>query len=167
MKCMHAQTGPQFIFSSERALGNRVRPHVNCKEKIASTRGSEEGWAWDAASRRISSTTHYPLGYSDPTLQSQQLHSSFCIPIHFCPCFSAWCCSLFPLSYCCICLFTCIFPLPTSTRIITRSWTVTNCIDCHKSQKSQHEDFQSCSWETKLGDWDSENVIWSAKWKWG
>ena len=37
VECLCAQTGPQFILSSKRVLGNGVRTHANYKWKIPST----------------------------------------------------------------------------------------------------------------------------------
>ena len=48
----------------ERVLENGVRPHVNSKEKIPSTGGSEKGWTRSAASCRTASPAHYRLSYS-------------------------------------------------------------------------------------------------------
>ena len=66
MECMCAQTRPRFILSSKRVLGNEVRTHVNSKGKTPSSRGSEEGQTWDAASCRTVSPTHYQLSFSSP-----------------------------------------------------------------------------------------------------
>ena len=51
IKCMRAQTRPQFILSSERAAGTGIRIYVNSKEKSPQPDGSEENRIRDAASR--------------------------------------------------------------------------------------------------------------------
>ena len=51
MECLCAQTGPRFILSSERVLGNGV------KGKIPSIGGSGQDRIRDAASRRTASLT--------------------------------------------------------------------------------------------------------------
>ena len=63
MECKCVQTRPQFMLSSN-GIGNGVRPHVNSKGKVPSTKGSEEGLPHDAASRSTASPTHYSLSYS-------------------------------------------------------------------------------------------------------
>ena len=52
--------------------GNGARNHVNSKEKIPSTGGSEEIWTCDAASHRSESPTRYELSYYGPKKQQTQ-----------------------------------------------------------------------------------------------
>ena len=47
--------------------------HVNCKGKISSSGGSEEGWTSNNASCRTVSLTHYLLSYSGATHEAQTL----------------------------------------------------------------------------------------------
>ena len=66
MECMHGQTRPQFILSSERVLGNGVKSHVNSMGKIPSAGGSDEDRTRIAASHRTVSPTQYRRCYSGP-----------------------------------------------------------------------------------------------------
>ena len=66
MECTWAQTGPRFILSSGRVLGNGVWTHVNFKGKIPSAGDPEEGRTSNAASGRTASPTHYRLSCSGP-----------------------------------------------------------------------------------------------------
>ena len=64
MECICAQTRPWSILSSKRVLGNGVRTNVNCKGKIPSTGGTEQGGTCDGVSHRTVSPTHCQLNYS-------------------------------------------------------------------------------------------------------
>ena len=63
--CVHTQTSVYTLIRKS-FLGNGVSIHVNSKGNIPSTRGSEEGWTHDAASRRTGSPRHHQLSYSGP-----------------------------------------------------------------------------------------------------
>ena len=80
MECLCALTGPWFILSCERDLGNGVRSHANSKGKIPSTRGPEEGGTHDAASRRTASPAHDWLSYSGLKWETQLGCLVHCMP---------------------------------------------------------------------------------------
>ena len=65
---MCAQARHRVILPSEIVLRNGIRTHVDSKEKIPTTGGSEEGRTRDAASRGTASPTHNRLSYSGPAL---------------------------------------------------------------------------------------------------
>ena len=76
MECMCAQTRPQFTLSSERVLGEwGQNPCELRRNPPPPTRGSEEGWTHNTASRRTASPTHYRLNYSGPTVQWLNTHT--------------------------------------------------------------------------------------------
>ena len=73
MKCTCAQSRPWFMFTSEKALVNGVRTHINSKGKIPSTMGFEEGRTHDAASCKTASPPCYRLSYLGPSLGNDRL----------------------------------------------------------------------------------------------
>ena len=79
MECMYAQTGPQFIFSSKRALGNGVITHVNCKGKTPppeAQRRVEPAMLHHAGSR-AQHTTHWAIPTPPCNLSSFTPASAF------------------------------------------------------------------------------------------
>ena len=70
MECMCVQTRPWFILSSERVLGNGVKPMLAPREKFPLPDCFEQGRTSDAASHRIANPTHYPLSCSGPCSES-------------------------------------------------------------------------------------------------
>ena len=56
-RCVHRIDLSLYPHPKESFSGSGVRTHANSKGKIPSTRGSEEGWTRDAASRRTASPT--------------------------------------------------------------------------------------------------------------
>ena len=75
MECMCAQTGPRFILSSKRVIGNGVRAHINSKGKIPSPEkfSSEEDQTQSAVSSRTANPTHMNLSIADNNNSKQKV----------------------------------------------------------------------------------------------
>ena len=106
-------------------------------------------WGMQAITPLQGTCTQWRSGHNEqvllPALQSPEFNSSFSFPLHFLPCFSAFCCSLLPVFSALLVYSPEYFPSPFSVSTISQSWKVNNCMVA----EYQYGHLQFSSWGTR------------------